>query len=111
MYNGVPQGSVLGPILFTLYVNDMPNATSAKPRLFADDTWLFSFHANIEKLSLSINEELNMLNEWLKANKLLVNTSKTNFSIFVPSKTVNSLLVRYQWAINLIALRRLNTLA
>ena len=86
IYKGVPQGSVLGPILFTLYVNDMPNATSAKPRLFADDTCIFSFHANIAKLSLTMNKELNMLHEWLKANKLLVNTSKTNFSIFVPSK-------------------------
>ena len=83
IYKGVPQGSVLGPILFTLYVNEMPNATSAKPRLFADDTCIFSFHANIAKLSLLINEELNMLHAWLKANKLLLNTSKTNFSIFV----------------------------
>ena len=64
----------------------MPNATSAKPRLFADDTCIFTFDINIAKLSSSINKELNMLHEWLKANKLLVNTSKTNFSIFVPSK-------------------------
>ena len=86
IYKGVPQGSVLRPILFTLYVNDMPNATSAKPRLFAEDTCVPSFHANIAKLSLTMNKELNMLHEWLKANKSLVNTSKTNFSTFVPSK-------------------------
>ncbi len=86
---GVPQGSVLGPILFTLYINDMQNAISLKPRLFADDTCIFNFDENIGNLFKSTNDELKKLLIWLKANKLLVNTSKTNFSIFVPTKNTN----------------------
>ncbi len=83
---GVPQGSVLGPILFTLYVNDMPHAVSAKPRLFADDTCIFTFDKSISALTSTLNGELRLLFEWLAANKLLVNTSKTNYCIFAPSK-------------------------
>ena len=79
---GVPQGSVLGPILFTLFVNDMKTATSLEPRLFADDTNLFNFGKSTEMLINETNIELEKISDWLKANKLLVNTDKTNYSIF-----------------------------
>ena len=82
---GVPQGSVLGPILFTLYVNDMPNATTLEPRLLADDTNIFNFGDNLQNLSQQTNLELEKLNEWLKANKLKINTGKTNFCLFNPN--------------------------
>ena len=58
---GVPQGSVLGPILFTLYVNDMPSATSLEPRLFADDTNLFNFGNNLTAMINNTNIELENL--------------------------------------------------
>ena len=79
---GVPQGSVLGPILFTLFVNDMKTATSLEPRLFADDTNLFNFGKSTEMLINETNIELEKISDWLKANKVLVNTDRTNYSIF-----------------------------
>ncbi len=78
---GVPQGSVLGPILFTIYVNDMPNSTKLVPRLFADDTNVFNFGQNIPQLIDETNTELHQLDDWLKANMLKVNTAKTNYCL------------------------------
>ena len=84
---GVPQGSVLGPILFTIFVNDLANAMNdAKPRLFADDTNIFYFSNKVDDLAKVINSELTKLDEWFKANKLLINTSKTNHCLFKPNR-------------------------
>ena len=63
---GIPQGSVLGPILFTLYVNDMPHSTTLEPRLFADETNIFNFGDNLQDLNKETNIELQKLNERLK---------------------------------------------
>ena len=84
---GVPQGSVLGPILFTLYANDMPNSTKLIPRLFADDTNVFNFGHNIPQLIEETNTELHQLDDWLKANMLKVNTAKTNYCLFRSSSS------------------------
>ena len=60
---GVPQGSILGPLLF-LYVNDLKNASSAlDPIVFADDTNLFYTHSNIQKLFSTMNEEVASINQ------------------------------------------------
>ena len=68
---GVPQGSILGPLLFLLYVNDLKNAsTILDPIMFADDTNLFYSHSNIKTLFKTVNEKLSKLSEWFACNKL-----------------------------------------
>ena len=85
---GVPQGSILGPLLFLLYVNDLKNASSVlDPMMFADDTNLFYTHSNIQKLFSTINEELASINQWFTSKKLSLNAKKTKYSCFhKPSK-------------------------
>ena len=80
---GVPQGSVLGPLLFLLYINDLPNISSKlKFYLFADDTNIFYEGSNLDVLERTVNKELKKLSLWLNANRLALNISKTNFVIF-----------------------------
>jgi hypothetical protein len=89
MYVGVPQGSVLGPLLFLIYVNDIARSVqNAKTRLFADDTNLFFSGKCIKQLQNEANIALSSLQEWFVANKLTLNVEKTCFSMFTNKKMV-----------------------
>jgi hypothetical protein len=80
---GVPQGSVLGPLLFIIYTNDLPNALiNCKCILFADDTTVYYSSKNVTHIFDNINKDLNSLEDWFKANKLSLNISKTHYMIF-----------------------------
>ena len=84
---GFPQGSILGPLFFILYINDLPRASKlTKLLLFADDTSIFFSHSNPKFLENVLNNELLNIDVWLRCNKLSINTPKTNYVIFSPSQ-------------------------
>ena len=83
MQFGVPQGSILGTILFLLYINDLNNASRfCTTRLFADDTCLLIKNKNLKQLKKHLNLDLRNVCNWLKANKISLNSSKTEMLLF-----------------------------
>lgn len=84
---GVPQGSVLGPLLFIIYINDIHKALKDNsPIQFADDTKVYFTHSNVECLYQIANKGLNQLADWFKANKLSLNTKKTKHILISNAK-------------------------
>ena len=88
---GVPQGSVLGPLLFLIYINDIFLAASKVSfHLFADDTCIFHSNKNYRKLEDEINTSLDNITNWLKANKLMINVKKSNLVVFKVGNNQNA---------------------
>ena len=80
---GVPQGSILGPLLFIIYVNDICNVSELLfTVLYADDTSIVIHGKDMASIITTLNQELYKLSTWLKANKLSLNTDKTYYIIF-----------------------------
>ena len=85
---GVPRGSILGPLLFLLYINDITNSsTLLKFLLFADDTCLsYNYNESNPETELLLRQELQRISDWLITNRLTINVDKSNYLIFSTGK-------------------------
>ena len=80
---GVPQGTILGPILFLIYVNDLTKAVTnhAQINIFADDVVIYSNHSSIEQLQMNLQDTMTNVNKWYQRNKLCLSLEKCNTMI------------------------------
>ena len=93
MKYGVPKGSVLRPLLFMLFINDLHKAVEfSSVHHFADETNLILTDKSMKKINKHINRDLKLVVEWIRANRLSLNTSKTEFVIF---KSKNKIITKH----------------
>ena len=91
---GVPQGSILGPLLFLIFINDLPNASKFFIRLFADDTFLCAQNDDFLALENEVNIELKKVYIWLVSNKLTLNIKKSQFMLLTNKKNIPKFTVK-----------------
>ena len=95
---GVPQGSVLGPLLFLLYINDIVKSSNLfRFTLFADDTSLYYSCKNTSNLEETINGELSKISDWLSANRLSLNGGKSKLLFYTNNKHLKEGLARKEF--------------
>ena len=90
---GLPRGTILGPLLFLIYINDLPNClTSCQPRMYAqNDTHITYADVDVNSIQLNLNHDLGNLNKWLISNKLTLNTAKTEFMLIGSKQKLSTL--------------------
>ena len=86
---GVPQGSVLGPLLFLIFINDLPAVCKKlKFYLFTDDTNIYFESDSLDLLGKTMNKELKKVDKWLTTNRLALNVDKSHFALFHSSSNI-----------------------
>jgi len=86
---GVPQGSILGPLLFLVYINDLPNVSFLLTLLFADDTTVLASHPDAGELCRILNTEFKKITDYFRANLLSLHPAKTKFIFFSNSRNLD----------------------
>ena len=106
---GVPQGSILGPLLFLIYINDLSNITDfATTRMYADDTNMTFTACSVEGLRHEMNADIEKLIQWLCANKLTLNILKTEYMLIGSRQRIATVTESLDLSINGISLKKVN---
>ena len=107
---GVPQGTILGPLLFLIYINDLPNClTSCQSRMYADDTHITYADVDGNSIQLNLNRHLGNLNKWLISNKLTLNNAKTEFMVIGSRQKLSTLSSQPEPSIDNVLLEKVTS--
>ena len=88
----MPQGTILGPLLFLVYINDLPNCLSLSiPRMYADDTHITYAGSDLHVIQYSLSHDLEKLSKWLVCNRLTLNATKTEFMVIGSRQRLSTL--------------------
>ena len=107
---GVPQGTILGPLLFLIYINDLPNCLSfCQPRMYADNTHTTYASADLHSMQSSLNRDLSNIHKWLLCNKLTLNSTKTEFMLIGSRQKLSTLSESLELSIDNIPIKQVST--